>query len=137
LCEAAGPDRGWLGKVRPIQGHYYHFHIRIGCPAGSAQSCAPQKPVTGEDGCGKEVQEWLARLAPPKMPPPPKPPGWKPAPPAPPVTLAQLPQECTAVLESGPDGVDVPEQAKVDLKAIANAPAALKPHLRKLHTAKK
>ena len=65
LCEAAGPDRGWLGKVRPIDGHYYHFHIRIGCPPGST-TCKPQKAPTGEDGCGKEVQEWLARLAPSK-----------------------------------------------------------------------
>jgi penicillin-insensitive murein DD-endopeptidase len=136
LCEAAGADRAWLGKVRPIQGHYYHFHIRIGCPAGSAQTCTPQKPTTGEDGCGKEVQEWLARLAPSKTPPAPRPPGWKPAPPTPPITLAQLPQECTAVLETGPGGVDVPPEAKINLKAIARAPAALKPHLRKLQSAK-
>jgi penicillin-insensitive murein DD-endopeptidase len=136
LCEAAGPDRGWLGKVRPIGGHYYHFHIRIGCPPGSA-TCEPQKAPTGEDGCGKEVQEWLARLAPSKGPPVPKPPGYKPKPPKPPMTLAQLPQECTAVLESGPDGVDVPAEAKMDLRAIARAPAALRPHLRKVSSARK
>ncbi len=134
LCERAGPDRGWLGKVRPIGGHYYHFHIRIGCPSGSA-TCAPQKPVTGDDGCGKEVQEWLARLTPSKVPPVPKPPGWKPRAPAPPITLAQLPQECTAVLESGPDGVDIPASEKLELKAIADAPASLKPHLRKIRAA--
>ena len=34
LCQAAGKDRAWLGKVRPIWGHNYHFHIRIGCPNG-------------------------------------------------------------------------------------------------------
>lgn len=134
LCEAAGPDRGWLGKVRPIQGHYYHFHIRIGCPAGST-TCAPQKPTTGEDGCGKEVQEWLARLTPSKTPPPPKPPGYKPPPPAPPISLAQLPKECVAVLEQGPDAVTIPEEAKLDLKAIAHAPASLRPHLRKIQSA--
>lgn len=135
LCEAAGPDRAWLGKVRPIQGHYYHFHIRIGCPPGST-TCTPQKPTTGEDGCGKEVQEWIARVTPRKGPPPPRPPGYKPRPPAPPISLAQLPAECSVVLETGPDGVSIPPEAKVDLKAIVNAPAALKPHLRKQHTAK-
>ena len=37
LCQAAGKDRAWLGKVRPIWGHNYHFHIRIGCPNGGCQ----------------------------------------------------------------------------------------------------
>ena len=134
LCEASGTDRAWLGKVRPIAGHYYHFHIRMSCPPGST-SCSPQKPPTGEDGCGKEVQEWLARVAPSKGPPAPRPPGYKPPPPKPPITLAQLPTECTAVLESGPDGVTVPAADKLDLKAIANAPAALRPHLRKIRSA--
>lgn len=135
LCEAAGTDRAWLGKVRPIQGHYYHFHIRIGCPAGSAGVCKPQVPVTGDDGCGKEVEEWIARVTPYKGPPkprPPRPPGYKPPPPPPPITMASLPDACTAVLESGPDGVAVPPEPK----AIVNAPAALKPHLKKAHTAK-
>lgn len=135
LCEAAGPDRAWLGKVRPIQGHYYHFHIRIGCPAGSSDVCKPQVPVTGDDGCGKEVEEWIARVTPYKGPPkprPPRPPGYKPPPPPPPITMASLPEACTAVLESGPDGIAVPPEPK----AIVNAPAALKPHLKKAHTAK-
>jgi penicillin-insensitive murein DD-endopeptidase len=136
LCEAAGTDRKWLDKVRPIAGHYYHFHIRIGCPPGSA-NCAPQKPPPGDDGCGKEVQEWLARVAPSKGPPLPKPPGYKPPPPKPPITLATLPPECTAVLESGPDGVAVPADAKATLKAIARAPVSLRAHLRKLSAAGK
>lgn len=139
LCEAAGADRAWLGKVRPIQGHYYHFHIRIGCPAGSSDACKPQIPVTGDDGCGKEVEEWIARVTPYKGPPKPRlprPPGYKPPPPPPPITMASLPGACTAVLESGPDGIAVPPEPKADLKAIIHAPAALKPHLRKAHTAK-
>lgn len=104
LCEAAGADRGWLGKVRPIGGHYYHFHIRMGCPPGET-ICKPQTPTTGDDGCAKEVDEWLARLAPRKGPPVPRPPGYKPPPPKPPITMAELPPECRVVLESGPDGV--------------------------------
>ena len=146
LCEAAGTDRKWLGKVRPIGGHYYHFHIRIGCPPGSTV-CKPQVPPTGDDGCGKEVQEWLARLAPPKGPPPPKPPGYKPPPPAPPITMAQLPKECSAVLESGPDGVrqpltaikdDVPMGGLGEAKAGAFvAGTALRPHITSLKAAEK
>lgn len=110
LCIAAGSDRRWLGKVRPIGGHYYHFHIRISCPAGSPL-CKPQKPPTGEDGCGKEVDEWLARLAPRKGPPPPKPPGYKPKPPKPPIWMAQLPHQCALVLEKGPNGIAIPKDA--------------------------
>ena len=67
LCEAAGTDRAWLGKVRPIQGHHYHFHIRIGCPPGS-KGCVAQKAVTGEDGCKAEVDGWLKRMARAKLP---------------------------------------------------------------------
>lgn len=140
LCQAAGKDRSWLGKVRPIGGHYYHFHIRIGCPPGFA-GCKPQVPPTGDDGCAKEVDEWLARLAPPKTPPPPKPPGYKPPPPKPPLTMAQLPPECTAVLESGSDGIK-PEVFAKSLKSTplpklssVYAGAALKPHLRRLRAA--
>ena len=149
LCEAAGPDRAWLGKVRPIGGHYYHFHIRMGCPPGE-KICKPQTPPTGDDGCAKEVDEWLARLAPRKGPPIPRPPGYKPPPPKPPLTLAELPPECRVVLESGPDGVknehailradtSQPMEAGTPLEASSqtaearafsfSAGAALRPHL--------
>lgn len=95
--------RQWLSKTRPIYGHYYHFHIRIGCPPGSG-GCQSQKPPPTDDGCGKEVADWLALVKPkPAKPRPPKPPGEKPKPiPAkPPLTLDQLPSECRIVLESG------------------------------------
>ena len=94
LCEAAGTDRGWLGKVRPIWGHYYHFHVRTSCPKDSPD-CRPQADPSGDDGCGKELTDWLALIS-----APPKPPG-KPQPPKPPLTLDQLPAECRVVLESG------------------------------------
>src|SRR5262249_20506097 len=29
LCQQAGKDRAWLGKVGPWWGHYYHFAIRV------------------------------------------------------------------------------------------------------------
>ena len=44
LCREAKGDRSWLSKVRPMYGHDYHFHIRMKCPAGSANcgtSAAP------------------------------------------------------------------------------------------------
>jgi penicillin-insensitive murein DD-endopeptidase len=93
VCEATAtdPDRGWLAKVRPIWGHYYHFHIRIGCPAGST-GCAAQPAPPGDDGCGKELADWYTLLT--------RPPG-PPEKPKPPLTLEQLPAECRVVLQAG------------------------------------
>ena len=100
LCEQAaslGGNRSWLGKVRPWWDHHYHFHVRMGCPAGSA-TCKPQDPVPGnDDGCGKELAEWYARLTAPPKPPDPGPPK----PPPPPLTLDGLPGECRVVIEAG------------------------------------
>ena len=91
LCEDASGDRGWLSKVRPWWGHDFHFHVRIACPADSAD-CKPQAPPPAGDGCGAELQSWYA-------PPPPKPtkPA-KPKPPAPEITLKDLPPACSEVL---------------------------------------
>ncbi len=97
LCEAAGSDRAWLGKVRPYFGHYYHFHVRLACPRGSA-NCRSQRPPSGADGCGKELDYWFRRLT---APPRPKPKVTKPRPPKPPITVADLPQECRVILEAG------------------------------------
>src|SRR4026208_799775 len=38
LCEGTPKegDRAWLHKVQSYWGHFYHFHIRMGCPKGSA-----------------------------------------------------------------------------------------------------
>ena len=92
LCAFAAndKDRRWLWKVRPITGHYFHFHIRIGCPKGS-EGCRAQEPTKNDDGCGKELDDWFTALrAPPKPPKPPKPE----------LTLADLPAECKVVLET-------------------------------------
>jgi len=104
LCEAAGTDRSWLSKVRPYFGHYYHFHLRIGCPSGSG-NCQHQPPVPGGDGCDTELKDWLKRVAPkPKKPPveakKPTQPA-KPAKPKPEITLADMPADCKAVLTAG------------------------------------
>jgi len=100
LCEAAGKDRGWLVKVRPYFSHYYHFHMRIGCPKGST-NCQAQPPVPGDDGCGTELADWLKRVAPKKGPPTPSAKPGKPSPKKPELTLADLPPECKAVLTAG------------------------------------
>lgn len=114
LCEAAGTDRKWLGKVRPYFGHYYHFHIRIGCPKGS-DHCRRQPAPDGDDGCGKELDYWFARLT---RPPRPQPKDAKPTPPKPPITLADMPKECRVVLEAGggPTTQDEAELVKSSLE---------------------
>lgn len=98
LCETAGPDRAWLNKVRPIFGHDYHFHIRMGCPAGST-GCKEQASTGTGDGCGKELAYWFSDELwnPPKPTKPTKP--VKPQPRARDVmTMAALPNACQDVL---------------------------------------
>ena len=120
LCYAAKDDRSWLSKVRAYWGHHYHFHVRMHCPAGSP-GCEPQKSVPGDDGCGKELDDWLkliANVKPDPAPLPiPTPPvvAAKPSKEKPPMTLDQLPQECSVVLATGN-----PELAR-DIAAAAKA----------------
>jgi penicillin-insensitive murein endopeptidase len=87
LCRDAGRDRDWLAKVRPMWGHNYHFHIRLGCPAGSPD-CRSQEPPPDDEGCGPALDRWFA----PQMLFP------KPGKPRPPMTMAALPAECRQVL---------------------------------------
>jgi penicillin-insensitive murein endopeptidase len=119
LCEAAGTDKAWLSKVRPYWGHYYHFHIRIGCPKGSS-GCTAQPPPPGDHGCGAELAHWIKLITPSKTPEPKvaeKP--AKPEPKKPDITLAQLPADCRAVLAAG-------ELAPSTATAAAKADAAKK-----------
>lgn len=135
LCEEtkADKDRGWLSKVRPYWGHYYHFHVRLECPAGVA-GCEHQAEPANDDGCGKELDHWFALLtAPPKPPGPPKPP----APPKPQITLDQLPADCRAVLNDGATpAVAAPAKGKSAPAAIKAAPAAVKAETAKPATAR-
>lgn len=92
LCEAAPRgDRAWLGKVRPWWGHDHHFHVRLACPEGSA-GCVGQPPPPPGDGCDATLDWWFSAEA--LNPPPPD----KAAKPKPPLTLADLPPACAAVL---------------------------------------
>ena len=98
LCERSKTDRHWLGKVRPMWGHDYHFHIRIGC---TNSGCTAQPVPNGDDGCGKEVDNWLKIVAKSLSKEEPKP-GQKIGGGASDmrmITMNQLPAECKTVLE--------------------------------------
>ncbi|MCU0733336.1 MAG: penicillin-insensitive murein endopeptidase [Hyphomonas sp.] len=108
-------DRKWLAKVRPYWGHFYHFHVRIGCPPDSP-TCTKQAPIPGDDGCGKELDDWYKLLTAPPKPKTRSVEPAKPVKPKPPLTLADLPAECREVV-----GDDAPVQSA---SSPAKAPAA-------------
>jgi penicillin-insensitive murein endopeptidase len=123
MCDASKDEkeRSWLSKIRPYWGHYYHFHIRIACPKGSA-GCEGQPEVDDDnDGCGAELTQWLKRVKPVPVPAPPVPPktAVKPAPGKAPLMLEQLPAACRAVLASG----EVPQSVKAALAPPKAVPA--------------
>jgi penicillin-insensitive murein endopeptidase len=93
LCREAGADRDWLSKVRPWYGHAEHFHVRLACPADSAE-CKPQPQPDPSDGCGHELDFWFMEStlhpSPPFFPPKPKPE----------LTLAGLPPACNQIVKA-------------------------------------
>lgn len=97
MCNDEKGNRAYLRKIRPWFGHHYHFHVRLKCPKGS-RGCVNQDPPPKGDGCA-EAQEWVNNIL---NPPPPKPRD----PNAPPpkkrreYVLADLPNQCTGVLQS-------------------------------------
>lgn len=94
LCRWAPPGpRDWLGKVRPWWGHDHHFHVRLHCPADSP-GCVAQEPAPPGDGCDASLDWWFSEEA---LNPPPPP---EPQRPRPPLTLADLPPACAAVLRA-------------------------------------
>jgi penicillin-insensitive murein endopeptidase len=105
LCRTATPaDTPWLQRIRPIQGHNYHFHVRLRCPAGS-RACETQSPTVAElsnggNGCDETLTWWVTDF----LNPPPSS-GQPPAEPAPrrrhprEYTLADLPRQCSEVAQ--------------------------------------
>lgn len=89
LCETKWRDPSFLNKVRPWYGHDDHIHVRLACPPGSAY-CVDQNPIPAGDGCGEELAYWFTEEP------------YKPStsPPSPPLTMADLPRECQAVLDA-------------------------------------
>lgn len=89
LCAINWRDRSFLNKIRPWYGHDDHFHVRLSCPPG-ASHCVNQDPAPAGDGCGAELDYWFTEEP------------YKPStsPPSPPLTLADLPKACQAVLSA-------------------------------------
>jgi penicillin-insensitive murein endopeptidase len=99
MCDETSVDRRHFYKVRPYFGHHYHMHVRITCPPGSP-GCQGQAAPAHDDGCGKDLDDWLARM---KKPPKPEPPvaQAKPQKAPRPITLDDLPGECSRVAAAG------------------------------------
>ena len=104
MCRTATrADRKWLQKIRPIQGHDTHFHVRLKCPRG-ARHCETQTPTVAElsnggDGCDETLMWWVSDeyLNPkpdPNAEPAPRQRGARD------YTLADLPRQCRNVLSS-------------------------------------
>ncbi|WP_017999302.1 penicillin-insensitive murein endopeptidase [Paracoccus sp. N5] len=92
MCQAATGDRSWLRKVRPINGHDYHFHVRMACPAGSA--CQQQDAPPPGDGCA-EAAEWIRnRIDPSRVKPVPPDPNYR-HPRS--FRLSEMPRQCQVV----------------------------------------
>lgn len=92
MCQMEKGDRGWLRKVRPINAHNYHFHVRLTCPRGSI--CDRQDAPPPGDGCA-EAAEWIKnRLDPSRVKPVPPDPNYRH-----PRTfrLSELPAQCRTV----------------------------------------
>lgn len=130
LCLDPGIDRANLRKIQPYYGHYYHMHIRIACPKGST-GCQTQIARPADDGCGKEVDQWIANFrrsaaiaaARPKVVPDPNAALVKRAPPKPGLLLAQLPAECRMVIDAGAPGTLAEAIAKIKGAATTTAAA--------------
>jgi len=60
LCDNSKGNRSYLRKVTAIMGHDAHFHVRLSCPAGT-RGCENQV-LKGGEGCGKGLDQWIAKL---------------------------------------------------------------------------
>ena len=92
MCRAETGNRAYLRKIRPINNHDYHFHVRLACPQGSV--CERQDPPPQGDGCA-EAAEWIAnRIDPSRVKPVPPDPNYRH-----PRTfrLSELPRQCHQV----------------------------------------
>ncbi len=107
MCKTAtNRDRKWLQKIRPVAGHDTHFHVRLKCPKGAAL-CTTQTPTVSElsnggNGCDETLTWWVTDyLNPPKTTgTPPKAEDGPRAKRPREFTMADLPNQCAAVLSS-------------------------------------
>lgn len=93
MCKDEKGNRAYLRKIRPWWGHNTHFHVRLNCPKG-ARGCKEQDPMPRGDGC-KEALWWVTDALKPAKPDP----NAVKKPPKKPLTLADLPGQCAAVLK--------------------------------------
>ncbi|WP_425467010.1 penicillin-insensitive murein endopeptidase [Paracoccus luteus] len=67
MCQSERGNRAYLRKIRPIDGHDYHFHVRLAC---TNQGCEDQAAPPPGDGCAEAAQWIRNRIDPPPAPPP-------------------------------------------------------------------
>lgn len=92
MCQMERGDKRWLRKVRPLNNHDYHFHVRLSCPKGSI--CQRQDPPPAGDGCA-EAAEWVKnRIDPSRVKPVPSDPDYR-HPRS--FRLSELPTQCRTV----------------------------------------
>ena len=100
-------DTEWLQRIRPLQGHNTHFHVRLRCPAGSPE-CQTQTPTVAElsnggNGCDASLEWWVTDYLDPPRQTTPAPPASDPVPrrrhPRD-YTLADLPGDCSRIAHS-------------------------------------
>lgn len=92
MCQQERGNRAWLRKVRPLNNHNYHFHVRLSCPKGSI--CRDQDPPPPGDGCA-EAAEWIKnRIDPSRVKPVPPDPNYR-HPRS--YRLSELPAQCRTV----------------------------------------
>jgi penicillin-insensitive murein DD-endopeptidase len=101
LCREVKGDRSWLGKMRVVPGHNYHFHIRIKCPADSPD-CTPDVPPPAHEDCAENLAFWKAHNYFRPTPSPPGPPGHQ-------LLQSDLPPACREVLIAPRAGAAKPE----------------------------
>ena len=100
LCnckDAKGGDTEWLRRLRPWEGHDDHIHVRLKCP--KFDPCVEQEAPPEGDGCGQELDDWLAKIA--KDPPHKSHPQEGNETYAP-VPLSKMPIECRELLKINP-----------------------------------
>jgi penicillin-insensitive murein endopeptidase len=89
LCRDVKGDRSWLHKIRPVFGHNYHFHVRIGCPKDST-ACQAQAVPPSDEGCGTDLDWWFSAKARPI----------KPSTTPKQILMSALPESCRQVLKA-------------------------------------
>lgn len=68
MCRAETGNRDYLRKIQVMNGHNYHFHVRLRCPKGSSL-CTGQKDVPRGDHCDAAEEMIRVRIDPSRAKP--------------------------------------------------------------------